>query len=179
MAVGDIYYSPRANRFYQEGRRGAVGRDYAVRSLRYVERDDIFIDSRGRTITREILGTATRRVNRFVGMDLEGRPFITGKSTSVQIAPGQSATTQVNSDQVLQVRTVVTTPDGKTHVFIRSHEFGKNISEADFRQKGVNHARGILLKSKDRAGNYYQIDTPSVKNRTVKQDFYKVTVKSR
>jgi hypothetical protein len=179
MATGDIYYSPRANRFYQEGRRGALNRDYAVRNLRYDEQTSTFIDDRGRTISREIMAKATRSVNRFVGHDAEGRAFVTGEASSRAIQPHETSTIPLKSNQVLQVRTVVTTGDGRTHVFYRSMNTGVNVSEAEMRNRGIKHARSVLLKTKDRAGHNYVISTPDLKKRSVRQDFYLTTVKIR
>lgn len=179
MAEGDIYYSAKANRFYQEGKRGALNRDYAVRSLRYDAKTSTFIDAKGRTISRDILAAASRSVNRFVGYDAEGRPFVTGEAASRQIEASQAATVKLASNQVLQVRTVVTTEDGRTHVTTRSMTTGTNVAEAEIKERGIKHTRSVLLKSKDAGGNNYVISTPDLKKRTVRQDVYVTTVKVR
>jgi hypothetical protein len=179
MAAGDVWYSYRAKRFYQSGRSGSLKTDYAVRSLRYDEQTNTFVDGRGQTISRDLLAIQARSVNRFVGHDAEGRPFIVGEASSRLIQPHQTSTIELKSNQVLQVRTVVTTPDGRTHVFERSMETGVNVSAAEMRERGIKHARGILLKTKDRAGNNYTLSTPELATRTVRQDFYLTTVKMR
>lgn len=176
MARGDIYYSPRAKRFYQEGRRGAVSRDFGVRSLRYDPESDIFVDSRGRTIDKSLLGTETRSTQRFTAQDESGRVFVSAETRSRAISEQQAKAIRLNSNQDITVRTVVTTPDGRTHVFTRSYGFGKNIDPAEAKELAAKQARAALLNTKGADGKNYQLSTPTVKNRTVRQDFYVRTV---
>jgi hypothetical protein len=68
----EIYYSPRAGRFYQEGHRGAVSRESAVASLLFDADAGRFRDMRGRLIDTEVLEPPGRRVQRIAGLDAEG-----------------------------------------------------------------------------------------------------------
>lgn len=176
MAEGDVYYSVKAGQFYQEGRRGAVSRDTAVRNLNYDSELDVFIDSRGRTIERELLATQTRTAQRFTKVDLEQRRFISTETRSQIVQENQLKITQLKSNQDIVVRTVVTTPDGRTHVFYRSYGLGSNVDPGEAKSLASKSARAALLKSKDAKGNTYSLTTNDVRNATVRQDFYKRTI---
>lgn len=177
MAKGDIYYSNKAKRFYQEGRSGAVSTDVGARSLTYDPATEKFIDSRGQTIEREILAPNTRTAQRFTAMDLERRTFLAREVKSRIITEEEALLTKVKGNEQIQVRTVVTTPDGKTHVFYRGFGTGKNVDPEEAKSLAAKSARGALLKVEDGQGNpVYQVTTNQVKSASVRQDFYKQSV---
>lgn len=179
MAIGDIYYSFKSNRFYQEGRRGPVGRDVGVRSLNYDPESGSFMDSRGRTISREALATESRTAWRFTTTDLRGRVYITGEAKSQAIAESQVNNTRLEANQQITIRGVVTTADGRVHVFEQSSTLGQRANAENLKAALTRQARAALLNTQDRFGNNYSVDTPTVGNSTIRVDFYVRTIKVR
>lgn len=182
MAIGDIWYSFKAGRFYQDGKSGYVGRDQAVRSLRYnidAEGKGTFIDSRGHTIDRALLSTESRTAWRFTTTDLRGRVYLTGEARSREIAENQVNTTRLDANQQITIRGVVTTADGKTHIFEQSSALGQKANVEYLKAALTRQARAALLNTQDTMGNNYEIDTPTVGNSTIRVDFYVKTIKVR
>jgi len=175
---GDVYYSEASGRFYQYGRRGALSRDAAVRNLEYDAETKTFIDSRGRTITNDLLTASSRTAQRYTAQTAEGRIFISAEVKSVGITEAQAKVGQLNPNQDITVRTVVTTADGRTHVFYRSYGLGRNVDPEEAKQLAKSGATAALNKTKDAAGNFYKVTTPTVNNRTVRQDFYRRTIQA-
>ena len=73
---GEVYWSPRAERFYQRGRRGALSNERALRYLEYDEEANGFRDQRGRLVPDSVFAPQEYRYQRFVGRDAEDRPFV-------------------------------------------------------------------------------------------------------
>ena len=167
MAVGDIFYSFRGQRFYQEGRRGAVGRDVAIRSLRYDPDAQVFRDSRGNSIKAEILAPADRVRNNLIAHDKDGRPFISTQQDNRTISPEQVAATRPNANQELIARVVVYTPDGKAHVFSVSNGFGRAANPEELLAKAQRIARSRFLDPIYTGGDPYDLSTPDVGKSTV------------
>src|SRR5574342_223503 len=111
MAVGDVFFSAKAGRFYQEGRRGAVSGDIGIRNLIHDAETGQFIDSRGRTIAPGVIERQTFRARDLIAYDAAGRPFVSSRIRSTVISELDAKLSPLQSNQSVMVRTVVTTPD--------------------------------------------------------------------
>ncbi len=158
---GEIYYSPRADRFYQAGRRGAVSRESALPSLRYDPDAGRFRDQRGRLIDDELLTPVDRRVQSIAGLDAEGRPFIKTVMVDDKLTQEAARNTKLAGNEQIVVRIVVKTEDGIAHSFSVSSQLGKTPDLDALEELATRRARAILKDQK------YDIDTPTVSGATI------------
>lgn len=168
---GEIYFSARAGRFYQAGRQGALSRDTGVRSLTWDEERAMFRDQRGNLIREQYIAPAGRSVNHILGMDSNGRPFVSTNQNLTTINEEAVASFRPATNQDVVARLVVHTPDGQAHVFTVSGGLGNRVDPAELAQKAVNVARGRLLDPKYTDGNPYEISTGQIKGATVDVTF--------
>ena len=166
MAEGDIFWSSRAGRFYQEGRRGAVSNDIGTRSLNYASDTQKFIDSRGRTVSDTILDRQTFRNKDLIAYDTSGRPFISSTIKSRVISEMDAQTKPLGSNQDIMLRTVVTTPDGATHIFYYPGKLGKNVDPDILKEQAAKDARFRLVDGKTHNGKKYNLATNEITNST-------------
>lgn len=164
---GEVYFSARANRFYQTGRQGAVARDSAIRTLTFDEERQMFRDQRGNLIREQFIAPADRTVHHILGMDEAGRPFVSTNQLLTTTTEANVANFRPASNQDVVYRVVVHTPDGKAHIFSISGGLGNKVDPAELAQKAVNVARGRLLDPKYTDGNPYEISTGQIKGATV------------
>lgn len=179
MAEGDIWYSNRAGRFYQEGRRGAVSNDIGVRSLIRTADTEQFIDSRGRTIPETVINRQSFRQRDLIAYDAQGRPFVTSTIKSKVITEIEAAKSSMDANQSVMLRTVVTTPDGTTHIFYYPGKSGQNVDPEQLKAQAAKDARSKLIDGKTSNGKSYSISTNDIKNSTISSQFIKRTVNVR
>jgi hypothetical protein len=164
---GEIYYSPRADRFYQEGRRGAVSREAATPSLRYDPDEGRFRDQRGRLIDNALLNPAERRVQRISGLDAQGRPFIRTVMTDERLAEAAARNLRLAGNEQVIVRVVARLPDGRAVVGEASSKLGRTPDLAALEEQAKRNARW----NAGLAGA--EIDTPTIAGGTVNVSYVK------
>jgi hypothetical protein len=164
---GEVYYSPRAGQFYQEGRRGAVSREAAMPSLRYDPDASRFRDQRGRLIDNELLNPADKRVQRISGLDAEGRPFIKTVMTDTKIEEAAARNLKLAGNEQVIVRVVARLPDGTAVTGEASSKLGKSVSLDALEEQAKRNARWKA----GAAGN--DIDTPTIAGNTLNVSYIK------
>jgi hypothetical protein len=179
MAEGDIFWSSRAGRFYQEGRRGAVSNDFGTRSLIHDGETGQYIDSRGRTVPNTIIDRQTFRSRDLTAYDPQGRPFISSTIKSRVISEAEAQRGTIGSNQDIMVRTVVTTPDGATHIFYYPGKVGQNVDPETIKSQAAKAARAALIDGKTSNGRSYSISTNDIRNSTKSSQFIKRTTTIR
>jgi hypothetical protein len=170
---GEIYYSPRAARFYQVGRRGAVKNETAYGTLRYDEDAGRFRDQRGRLLDNELLAPRATVTQRWIGRDAEGNAMVRTTMRDVAVDETAARNAQLARNQQLVARVVVRTDDGRVHVYYASTKLGGRQSLDQLAEQAKRNARGDL-KSRG-----YDIDTPTVSGNTMRVDYVKRTVSVR
>lgn len=179
MAIGDVFFSQKANRYYQEGRRGSVSNDQGVKSLLYDEGTGQFIDTRGRTVPLETITRQTFRSRDLVAYDTEGRPFISSTVRSKVISELEAAKGPLAGNQDVMIRTVVTTPDGATHVFYYPGKLGQNVDPDVIKEQAAKDARSKLIDGRNSTGRNYDISTNEIRNRTSSSQYIQRTTTIR
>lgn len=163
----EIYYSPRADRFYQVGRSGAVSREAAIPTLRYDEDALRWRDQRGRLVPEDQLLPVERRVQRISGLDPEGRPFIKTVMADQVISEEAAVNQKLAANEQLVVRITVRTDDGVGHVFSVSSKLGGRQTPSDLVELAKRRARAELKNQN------YDIDTPTVSGATINVSYLK------
>lgn len=161
---GRIYWSAAGQRFYQEGRRGAVARRDALGALR-IDAQGRIRDQLGRFVPDAALAPPPRQIRRFINYDEQGRPFVTASIRETLTTREAYADSLLASNQQLTVRTVVRTPDGRAFVTYTSSRLGGRINMDRLDEQADRVAAGDLY------GRGYSVATPSVGNITVRRDY--------
>lgn len=169
---GRIYWSKGGQRFYQEGRRGAVGREQAIGHLSRDARGRLR-DEKQQFVPDASIATPQSRVRRFVGHDAQGRPFITSEFRDRLTTREAYADSKLPANQMLVVRTVIHTPDGKVRVSYSSSAKGARIN-ADRLDDLANKRTAGQLRGKG-----YEISTGDIGKYTLKRDYILRTVNVR
>lgn len=170
---GKVYWSSLANRFYQEGRRGAVSRENAVPTLRFNRETRIWHDQRDGAVPNKALGLPDRLVRRFLAHDKQGRPFVSTEFVDKITTRPSVEGTQQPGNQMVVIRTVVRTPDGKAHVSYTSSKLGARINMNNLEKLANKRAAGQLR------GKGYDIATNEIENKTITREYITRTVKVR
>jgi len=116
---GRVYWSGKAQRFYQEGRRGSVSAKEAAGFLKYNEGAQRFIDQKNRFVPNSSVAEQPKTIRNYVGRDDQGRPFlsttVTHETINQQTAETLLNARQIGANQQVIIRDVIT--DGKGNVF--------------------------------------------------------------
>lgn len=169
--AGDVFWSARANRFYQEGRQGAVSNDTGIRNLIRDEGTSQYIDSRGRTVPDSVINRQSFRARDLIAYDGEGRPFVSATVRSRVISELEAKARPMGGNQDVMLRTVVTTPDGTTHVFYYPGKLGQNVDPEKLREQAAKEARARLMDGRNSTGQKYSITTNEIRNKTTGSSF--------
>lgn len=170
---GEIYWSPRAKRFYQQGRRGAVSNEKGLPTLRYDSQRGQWRDQRGRFVPDTVLAPVVKRVHRFTARDEQNRPFISTEFHDRLTSRQQVTRQALKGNQQVVVRTVVKGPDGRLHITYTTSKLGERININALDDKANRHA-SANLRSKG-----MDISTPAVEGATVSRSYHKRTVNVR
>lgn len=170
---GQVYWSSRAGRFYQEGRRGAVSREQAARFLEYDAEVGRYRDARGRFVPIDQIGPPVSARHQFITRDAQGRPFIRAEFNDRLIDRDQAVQGRLASNQMVQIRVVVRTADNKVHVSYVTSKLGGRPNIQDLELAAARKARADLVNKG------YQITTNDVSQRTVRSDYIRRTVEVR
>jgi hypothetical protein len=170
---GQVYWSSRAQRFYQEGRRGAVSREQAARFLEYDAEAGRYRDPRGRFVPADLLGPPVSARHQFVTRDDQGRPFIRAEFNDRLIDRTAAVQERLGSNQMVQVRIVVRTPDNKVHVSYVTSKLGGRPNIQDLELAATRKARADLVNKG------YDLTTNDVNNSTVRTDYIRRNVEVR
>jgi len=168
---GAVFWSPRAQRFYQEGRRGALSREKAVDFLEYNPDKVAFVDQRGRSVPDKVLGPVASKVTPFVARDNQGRPFLSAQFVDRLITRSEASQFSPESNQQVMVRIVVKTADNKAHVFSASSSIGRRPNMEDLTIRANSRAAGGLREKG------YEIPTHKIGEMTVRRDYIVRTVR--
>jgi len=179
VALGGIYYSENAGRFYQPGRQGAVSNDTGIRSLIHDDETGQFIDSRGRTIDPSILTRQTFRSRDLLAYDAEGRPFVSATIRSQPISELQAKSGPVSANQDIMTRTVVTLPDGSTYISYTPGKTGQNIDPEIAAANAAKKVRAELGQEGNASGKIWNIPTNEIRARTRATEFIRRTTTAR
>jgi hypothetical protein len=164
---GEIYWSARAQRFYQEGHRGAVSRETAIPSLRYDDDAGRFRDQKGRLIDNELLNPTDRHVQRITGLDAQGRPFIRTVLTDNKLEEAAARNETLAGNEQIIVRIVAKLPDGSAVIGEASSKLGKGFSLDHLVEQAKRNARG-------KAGDVGTgVDTPYIGANTLNVSYIK------
>lgn len=169
---GRVYWSAEGRRFYQEGRRGSVGREEAVSHLSR-DKQGRLRDQRGRFVPDKSIRTPEVRSRRFIGHDQDGRPFVSAEFRDRLTTRDAHHQTRLPGNQMLVIRTVVKTPDGKIHVSYTSSTLGSRINIERLEALADKRAAGQLR------GKGYAIGTNAIGNSTLRRDYITRTVTTR
>lgn len=116
---GRIFWSGRAQRFYQEGRRGAVSATEAADYLRYNPGASRFVDQRNQFVPNVSVAPRPVKVTQILGRDEAGQAFlrteIQHQTISENVARSVLNARQVQMNEQIVVRDVIT--DGKGNIF--------------------------------------------------------------
>lgn len=171
---GEVYWSPRAERFYQIGRRGALSNERGLRSLEYDPEAARFRDQRGRIVPDAVFGPLSVRYQRFVGRDEEGRPFIRTIISDKWISEAEARATDLARNEQLVCRITVRLPNGQVRTYYTSSYLGGRANLAQLEEQAKRNARGLLEREED-----LEVDTPTIAGGTFRVDFIKRTVRVR
>jgi hypothetical protein len=161
---GEIYWSPRAQRFYETGRRGAVSREQAIPSLSYDQEINRFRDTRGRLVPDRVLGAVPVDVTRFTARDAQGRSFISTEFVDRVVSRENAVRRVLAGNEQVVIRTVVRTPDGKVFTTVVSSKLGRSVDMEYLEQQANKRA------SAEARNRGYDISTPEVSQSTVTRD---------
>jgi len=171
LPPGAVFWSPLAQRFYQEGRRGALSGEKAIERLEFNPAKKAFVDERGRSVPDKVLQAVERRVTSFLARDAKGRPFMASQFVDKKITRSQASQLSPNSNQQVMVRVVVRTADGKAHVFYTSSSLGRRPNMEDLTLKANARAAGGLREKG------YKIPTNKIGEMTLIREYIIRTVR--
>lgn len=114
-----IIYSPKSGQFYQKGRRGAISYEEAVKSVRYSESAERYIDASGRFVPSRVMRAKTKGLTTHVARDDQGRPVLSTmtreEGTNRNLVDSLLSSRQVQPNQ--QILITDTWTDGKGNVY--------------------------------------------------------------
>ena len=167
---GEVYWSTRANQYYQAGRRGAVSRAEGARFIEYNPRLNEYYDVRGNKVASAFLEAVDRKVRRFVAHDVQGRPFLSTEFVDRSVSRQTAVQATYEGNQMVVVRTVVVTPDGKVHISYVSSPTGRTPDMQDLELK-ANARMKAELQDKG-----YKFSTNEIPGMTVSRGYIRRTV---
>lgn len=172
--LGEVYWSERAQRYYQTGRRGALSNERGLRTLLWDEEAARFRDRRGRLVPERALSVPLTRTQQFIGNDAEGRPFIKTVISDRTLSELDARTTQLAGNEQMLVRITVRLPNGTVRTFYTSSFLGGRVNLAQLEAQAKRNARGQLEREEG-----LDLDTPTIAGGTFKVDYVKRTVRVR
>lgn len=171
---GEVYWSPRAERFYQRGRRGALSNERALRYLDYDAELGRFRDQRGRLAPDTVFAPQEYRYQRFVGRDDEGRPFIKTVISDKLLTEQEARNTALAGNEQMVCRITVRLPNGQVRTYYTSSFLGGRVSLAQLEEQAKRNARGALEREEG-----LDLDTPTISGGTFRVDFIRRSVRVR
>lgn len=169
---GEVYFSARANQFYQKGRRGAVSRERGIEFARYDRETGQTYDMRGNVIPESAQAGVLRQDRKFFGRGRYGESILTGEWLAVKVGQRDAETRRLGSNERIVIKTTIRTPDGKTHTETIATGKGENY-DPEFHGPLADRKASANLRDLG-----YSINTNEVREATVRREYYKETLKS-
>jgi hypothetical protein len=126
---GKIFWSALSQRFYQEGRRGAVSREEALRAATWNEAAGRFTDQRKQFIPMAVAAPPAVQERQLIAHDAENRPFLSTLIRTETVSETAAGSLRLAGNQEMIVRDIVTLPDGTVITVYTSTTIGSKMSK--------------------------------------------------
>jgi len=113
-----------------------------TRFIEYNPREGVYLDNRGNIVPDRMLQAPEVRVRRFVGHDIQGRPFISTTFTDRRVSREVAVQHTYAGNQELVVRTVYRTPSGRVYTLYTSSALGRAPNVSDLENIAFRRATG-------------------------------------
>lgn len=153
---GKIFWSALADRFYQEGRRGSVSREEALRVATWNKAAGRFLDQRNQFIPMAVAAPPAVQERQLIAHDAENRPFLSTLIRTETVSDTAAGSLRLAGNQELLVRDIVTLPDGTVITVYTSTTLGSKMSKKALDDMADNRVAGKIQQLTERGSGKFK-----------------------